>query len=86
MIKINAKIPNNVEELNNLSETIFNAVAEYSSYKGLPFFIILSFSGGNGILRICNCMSYILYEAFFQTSKYFVSTFYYPNFPVFVEK
>ena len=86
LIKINAKIPNNVEELNNLSETIFNAVAEYSSYKGLPFFIILSFSGGNGILRICNCMSYILYEAFFQTSKYFVSTFYYPNFPVFVEK
>lgn len=47
---------------------------------------MLSFVDGNAILRINNCQSYILYEIFLQESKYCVSTFYYPNFPIFVEK
>lgn len=78
--------PKTVEELNSIAGFIkANCLPPSDNYQRYYLYCI-AFDQSHIIVRVSNCISFYLFEAFIQVSKYCIATSYGSAIPVFVEK
>lgn len=77
--------PYDIDALNNLSKEIFEIIRPYHDSSFTQKNFLLHFNRGSLLIRYTNSYSFWLYEAFFQTNGYAISTFYDNNIPVFTQ-
>lgn len=85
---INTKLQNapyDIDALNKLANDILRIIKPYHDGTFTQKNFLLLFDKGSLLIRYTNSYSFWLYEAFFQTNGYAISTFYDNNIPVFTQ-
>ena len=79
------KAPYDINALNELANDILKIIRPYYDGSFTQKNFLLIFIKGCLLIRYTNSYSFWLYEAFFQTNGYAISTFYDNNIPVFTQ-